>query len=197
MLYMLSEVILYFYSWYFVTFFKPHCHFTFTMNPSVDDALSVAINHKLRLYCVHACICAHIHAWTHTHTHTQWSWSKTMKCHLQTSQTYVQLFLFVGRFKHNDFRMCRFQSFTQPPSLWSVRSHIKPQTLCPITPMIPTSLEVVEAALWVPQLTNGFYTGAGWAHTPYLEVMDKHNHIHTFRHIKCPLPDSSNVIKVT
>lgn len=70
MLFMLSEVILYFYYWYFVKFFKPNSHFTFTMDPSVHDVLSVPINHK---YCdctvfmqvhVHVCTCTCMNTYT-------------------------------------------------------------------------------------------------------------------------------------
>jgi hypothetical protein len=149
---MLSDISLCFYYWYFISSWSQIGILHWKWIPVC------MLFHQSQLFTnVETLLCSR----TCAHTHN---------CHWHTSETDVWSQLFADlNITLSECAIPKPRSPTPLPPSKSSRSHIKPQTLCPITPMITISSQIAEAVLWVPQLTNGFYTG-GWGHMPYLEA---------------------------
>ena len=136
------------------------------MDPSFDDVSSVPINHKYWDCTVFTHVYVHVCTYTcvNTHTHSglgvrQWTVIYRLQ-RLMCNYSYLLADLNITISECADSKA----SLSHPPcDQWGhtlSHTHTAPSLL-----MIPTSLQVVEAALWVPQQTNGFYTSAGWTHT--------------------------------
>jgi hypothetical protein len=140
--FMLSEVTLYFYYWYFVSSQNEVRILHWKRFPiCLMFYQSQLITNIETLLCW--CMCVHVH----THAHTEVLEYNTEPSFKDCRDWCV--FADLNR-THSEYAHSKaLISHPLPPSE-SSRSHIKPQTHCPITAMITVSLEAEEAACGCP-----------------------------------------------